>query len=350
MAIEIKLEKLNSSMEEAMIVKIPVSVGDTVNAGDVIAEIEADKATIEIESPAAGIVKAIIAQNEQTIPVGSTIMILGDRSENLNPEYIESLKIAPVKTPQQTDKKVSADSSLKDLPSRTMDLSQAKLGQTIPLSRIQKITGNKMVQSKQEIPCYYLTTQADVTELVKIRSEKNAKSQTKVSFNDYILKAVAMGLEKFPVMSGRLEGNEIILADNINIGLAVASGDDLFVPVIRDAGKKNVSQIAQSSRELINKVNSGAIGAEDLQGACCTLTNLGSFGVDSFIPIVVPGQCFIIGVGKISDELAGSADNIKTVKMMSVTISVDHRIANGAYGAQFLDFVKKLLETPESLV
>jgi pyruvate dehydrogenase E2 component (dihydrolipoamide acetyltransferase) len=151
-------------------------------------------------------------------------------------------------------------------------------------------------------------------------------------------------------MSGRLEGNEIILADTINIGLAVAAGDDLFVPVIKDASKKSVSQIAQSSADLIGKVNAGTIGAEDLQGACCTLTNLGSFGIDSFIPIVVPGQCFILGVGKINDELAGSADNIKTVKMMSLTISVDHRIANGAYGAQFLDFVKKLLENPESLV
>ncbi len=349
MAVEIKLEKLNSSMEEAMIVKIPVSVGDTVKAGDVIAEIEADKATIEIESPAAGIVKAIIAQNEQTIPVGSTIMVLGDKNEKITAEYIESLKPAPIKT-QQTDKKSSADSSLKDLPARTADLSQAKLGQTILLSRIQKITGNKMVQSKQEIPCYYLTTQADVTELVETRKTENAKNKTKISFNDYILKAIATGLEKFPVMSGRLEGNEIILADTINIGLAVAAGDDLYVPVIQDAGKKSVSQIAQSSADLIGKVNAGTIGAQELQGACCTLTNLGSFGIDSFIPIVVPGQCFILGVGKINDELAGSPDNIKTVKTMSLTISVDHRIANGAYGAQFLDFVKKLLENPESLV
>jgi pyruvate dehydrogenase E2 component (dihydrolipoamide acetyltransferase) len=349
MAVEIKLEKLNSSMEEAMIVKISVSVGDTVNAGDVIAEIEADKATIEIESPAAGIVKAIIAQNEQTVPVGSTIMVLGDKNEKITAEYIESLKPAPIKT-QQTDKKASADTSLKDLPARTADLSQAKLGQTILLSRIQKITGNKMVQSKQEIPCYYLTTQADVTELVETRKTENAKNKTKISFNDYILKAITTGLEKFPIMSGRLEGNEIILADTINIGLAVAAGDDLYVPVIPDAGKKSVSQIAQSSADLIGKVNAGTIGAQELQGACCTLTNLGGFGIDSFIPIVVPGQCFILGVGKINDELAGSPDNIKTVKTMSLTISVDHRIANGAYGAQFLDFVKKLLENPESLV
>ena len=349
MAIEIKLEKLNSSMEEAVIVKIPVNVGDTVSAGDVIAEIEADKATIEIESPAAGIVKAIIAQNEQTIPVGSTMMILGDKNEKISAEYIESLKPAPIKT-QQADKKTAADSSLKDLPAHTADLSKAKLGQTILLSRIQKITGNKMVQSKQEIPCYYLTTQADVTKLVEIRSTENAKNKTKISFNDFLLKAIAKGLEKFPVMSGRLEGNEIILAENINIGLAVAAGDDLYVPVIKDAGKKSTAQIAASSKDLIDKVNAGTIGADDLQGACCTLTNLGGFGIDSFIPIVVPGQCFIIGVGKINDELAGAADNIKAIKMMSLTISVDHRIANGAYGAQFLDFVKKMLENPESLV
>lgn len=221
---------------------------------------------------------------------------------------------------------------------------EVQLGATVPLNRLQKITAQRMLKSKQEIPCFYLTVKADVTDLVELRTRMNQAGDVKVSYNDFIMKAVATGLEKYPLMTGQLDGENIKLADTIGIGLAISVPDGLVAPIVKDVNKKGVKQIATDSLALIDRARGNKLAPTDLEGGCITVSNLGAFGIDNFIPIVVPGQCSILGIGRITDTCVPDNGNILVRKLMNMTLSIDHKVANGAYAAQFLDFVRKLLE------
>ncbi len=346
MAIEVKLPRLGKSMTEAVIVGCPVKKNDKVKKDDVLFEIETDKAALNIESPSDGFIKHILAEPGQTVYVGDILIMLGEKDEIVPAPVIEK-KTTMIKVQAgSSEKKTGSDDIVKALREKPSAQSQYKLGQTIPLSRLQKITAKKMLQSKQQIPCFYLNVTADVTKLAEYREQINQKNQTKVAYNDFIIRACAIGLEKFPQMTGRLEGEDIILADTTDIGLAISVQDGLVAPIIKNAGKKNLLQIAAESQNLIEKARSGKLAPDDLQGGCLTISNLGAFGVESFIPIVIPGQCSILGIGQIIDSLIPDNGNYAIRKLMSITLSVDHKVANGAYAAQFLDFTRKLLEDP----
>lgn len=399
----VKLPQLGQTMEEGTVVNCLVKTGDEVKKGSIIFEIETDKTTLEMESPADGFVKAIIAETGQTLPVGDAMLILGVEDQDLPQSFIDSVKRgaepaatltpAPVQTaepapvaipaqPTKTADKVIASPRAKRVakelgvnmatvtgtgpggriteddvkkagstaPTKTESESDdIKLGQTIPLNRLQKITGQRMLKSKQEIPCFYLTVKADVTNLVEHRANINQSGKVKISYNDFIMRAVAMAMEKFPVMTGQLDGETIKLADNIGIGLAISVPGGLVAPIVKDVNKKNITQIATYSLALIERAKANKLSPDDVQGGCITVSNLGAFGIDSFIPIVVPGQCSILGIGQISDTCMQDNGNIITRKLMNMTLSVDHKIANGAYAAQFLDMVRKLLEDPSTL-
>jgi pyruvate dehydrogenase E2 component (dihydrolipoamide acetyltransferase) len=351
-----------------------------------------------MESPADGFVKHILAEVNQTLPVGAPILVLGEKDEQVPQSFIDSLKGAataasaagaaapqvaePVKAEPQVSKpagRVMASPRAKKLAEELgVDLTnltgtgpggkiteedikkavpvlsakaetgtapaEIKLGETIPLNRLQKITAERMLKSKREIPCFYLTVKADVTELVKLRAGLNETGDVKISYNDFIMKAVATGLEKFPIMTGQLAGDTIKLADAIHVGLAIAVPDGLVAPVVKDVNKKDISQVARDSQALVERARSNKLSPADLEGGCITVTNLGAFGIESFIPIVVPGQCSILGIGQITDTCVPEDGNISVRKLMNMTLSVDHKVTNGAYAAQFLDFVRKLLE------
>jgi pyruvate dehydrogenase E2 component (dihydrolipoamide acetyltransferase) len=399
MAKEIRLPQLGQTMEEGTIVGCMVKVGDEVKKGDVIFEIETDKATLEMESPAGGFVKHIIAEIDQTLPVGAPILILGEKDEEVPQSFVDLLKAgvpasqAPAEAPaavptagaepaeprlqptEATAKPIASPRAKKLAKELGVNLAEitgtgpagkiteqdvkeaavkpataavaaaeAKLGATIPVNRLQKITAQKMLQSKREIPCFYLTVKADVTDLVELRAKLNETSDVKISYNDFIMRAVAIGLQKFPIMTGQLEGDTIKLPCTINIGLAVSAPNGLIVPVVKDAHKKDVKQIATATKALIEKAQNEKLLLTDLEGACITVSNLGGFGVESFIPIVIPGQCSILGVGRITDACVPDNDSFAVRKLMSLTLSVDHKVADGAYASQFLDFVRKLLE------
>lgn len=347
MAIEVRLPRLSKSMTEAAILSCTVKVDDKVQRGDILFEIETDKATLEVESPSDGFVKHILVQEGQTVSVGEVIILLGDEDENVPKPEAEKKKVT-AKQPQspQLAKEISDKEVLKALSEEPKSQLQYKLGQTVPMTRLQKITAQKMLLSKQQIPCFYLTAIADVTKLAEYREKINQNNQNKVSYNDFIIRAAAFGLEKFPMMTGRLDGEDIVLADTIDIGLAISVQDGLVAPIIKNIGKKTVFQIAGETQSLIEKSRSGKLGLDDLQGGCITVSNLGAYGVESFIPIVIPGQCSILGIGKIIDTAIPDNGNFNIRKLMSMTLSVDHKVANGAYAAQFLDFTRKLLEDP----
>jgi len=401
MAKEVRLPQLGQTMEEGTVVNCLVNVGDEVKKGDVIFEIETDKATLEMESPAEGFVKYVLAKADETLPVGAPVLVLGAEDEDVPQSFVDSLTgaaPAPAETAPAAEappaaepakpqpepakpagrimaspraKKLAADLSV-DLATVTgtgpagkiteqdvqkaaaakpatpsapaAPAAEAKPGQTIPVNRLQRITAEKMLKSKQEIPCFYLTVKADVTDLVELRTKLNASGDVKLSYNDFLLKAVATGLEKYPIMTGQLAGDQIKLAESIGIGLAISVSDGLVAPIVKDVNKKDVRQNALDSQTLIERARSNKLVPTDVEGGCITVSNLGAFGIDNFIPIVVPGQCSILGIGQISDTCVPDNGNIMIRKLMNMTLSVDHKVANGAYAAKFLDLVKKMLE------
>ena len=401
MAKEVRLPQLGQTMEEGTVVNCLVNVGDEVKKGDVIFEIETDKATLEMESPAEGFVKCVLAKIDETLPVGAPVLVLGDKNEDVPQSFVDSLtgaahaapeaapaaEAAPAPEPAKAEpeqakpagrimaspraKKLAADLSV-DLATVTgtgpagkiteqdvqkaatakpsestappIPATEAKAGQTIPVNRLQRITAEKMLKSKREIPCFYLTVKADVTDLVELRTKLNETGDVKLSYNDFLLKAVATGLEKYPIMTGQLAGEEIRLAEAIGIGLAISVPDGLVAPIVKDVNKKDVRQIALDSQALIERARNNKLAPTDVEGGCITVSNLGAFGIDNFIPIVVPGQCSILGIGQITDTCVPDNGNIMVRKLMNMTLSIDHKVANGAYAAQFLDFVRKQLE------
>jgi pyruvate dehydrogenase E2 component (dihydrolipoamide acetyltransferase) len=352
MATEVKLPKLGQTMEEGTIIDCKVKLGDKVKKGDVIFEIEADKATLEMESPADGFVKHILVETGQTLPVGKPILILGDRDEEVPQSLVDSLKAgaAAVATAETSPAApAAAEPQIVTKPAGTPSAAEPALGATVPLNRLQKITAQRMLKSKQEIPCFYLTVKADVTDLVEFRAKFNQTSSIEVAYNDFIIRAVAIGLEKFPIMTGQLAGDKITLADDIGVGLAITVPGGLVAPIVKNVGKKDIAEIARDSKTLIEKARNNRLSPADLEGGCITVSNLGVFGIDSFIPIVVPGQCSILGIGRITDACIPENDGFAVRKLMSMTLSVDHKVTNGAYAGQFLDFVRKLLEDPSNL-
>ncbi len=407
MAKEVRLPQLGQTMEEGTIVNCLIKVGDEVKKGDVIFEIETDKATLEMESPADGFVKHILVEVDETLAVGAPMLVLGEENEEVPQSFVDSLKgaapsvpaeAAPVeqaatvepakaepqpaapagrvmasprakklagelgvdltaitgtglagKITEQDVKEAAASKPAKAAKPTPAAPAEVKLGATVPLNRLQKITAEKMLKSKREIPCFYLTVKADVTDLVKLRTKLNESGDVKISYNDFIIKAVATGLEKYLIMTGQLEGQAIKLAQAIHIGLAISVPDGLVAPILKDVNKKDIKQIARDSQALVERARSNKLAPTDLEGGCITVSNLGAFGIENFIPIVVPGQCSILGIGQITDTCVPDNGNIMVRKLMNMTLSVDHKVANGAYAAQFLDFVRKLLEDTEQV-
>ncbi len=347
MAIEVKLPQLGQTMKDGNILSFMVKLGDEVKKTDPIFEIETDKVTLEIESPADGFVKNILVEPGQTINVGKTVLILGKKEEEIPHALIDSLKAdlaADAVKAGAAEAMPPVRTTAADLKNPPAAPAKIKLGDTIPLSRLQKITGQKMLQSKQQIPSFYMNAKADVTELAELRNKLNQTADAKISYNDFIMRALAIALKKFPFMTGQLSDENIELADAISIGLAVFTGQGLVVPVVKNVEKKDINTIARDSSSLIEKARNNKLKLTDLEDACITISNLGSFGTDNFIPVVVPGQCSILGIGRIADTCVPDNGNIVVRKLMSLTLSVDHKVANGAYAAQFLDFLKKLLE------
>jgi pyruvate dehydrogenase E2 component (dihydrolipoamide acetyltransferase) len=392
------LEKMGQTMEEGTIVRALVKAGDQVKRGDVIFEIETDKATMEMEATVEGFVKFVAVKEGETLPVGNLLMIVGGQTDQVPQSYIDSLmggaaapqaqaaagveKAASVVTEKpssvKTGGKVFASPKARMFAKKlgvelsavsgsgpdgrvvAADVEKAaagagkgatsgeiRLGSRVPMSRLQKLTGEKMLQSKREIPCFYLQVRADVTELVELREEMKKKGHS-VSYNDLIMKALAISLVKYPIMTGQLAGDFIKLSDSIGIGLAIALPDGLVAPIVKDCEKKDVLAIAADSKALIERARGNRLSVDDFHGGCISVSNLGSFNIESFIPIVVPGQCSILGVGQITETMVPVRGDILTRKMMAMVLSVDHRVANGAYAAQFLDHFRKLIENTDT--
>lgn len=226
-----------------------------------------------------------------------------------------------------------------------------KPGEVVPLSAMRRIVAERMLLSKQTIPCYYLEMDADVTDLVCLRNKMNARQDAqKVTFNDFIVKACAVALRAFPPVNSRWVEGGIERRAEVNVGFAVALDEGLVVPVVRNVDRKSLAQVAAEAAGLVERARSKRLQPDEYQGGCLTISNLGMYGIRSFIPVVNPGESTILGLGMIEDRVVFRQGGIQVRKIMTLTLAGDHRIVDGAVGAQFLEAIRDALEAPAKLV
>jgi len=226
------------------------------------------------------------------------------------------------------------------------DVLRAEREKPRPLSQTRKIIASKMVKSAREIPYFLVTLSVDMTELAALRERLNKERTQRISYNDFIVKACAFALRSFPIVNAVCLGESYRVNESIHIGVAVDIEDGLIAPVIRDADRKSLDQIAGESAQLVEKAKNKKLRPDEFQGATFTISNMGMLGVESFTAIIPPDQAAILAVGSVTDSVVVHDGKPVVRKIMKITLSSDHRILDGATSARFLNEVKRKLEDP----
>ncbi len=394
MSLEILMPALSPTMTEGNINKWLVKVGDKVKAGDIIAEIETDKATMEVEAVDEGIITHLIDTDfKKKISVNSVIAIIDGKKEELIDSFSESSK-KEIKSPNpQSDfiepntKKIKKDTeiskSFKASPYaksliKELNISPDSLNGTGPMGRIIKrdlvnlnkkdkddfkilrdhsinkpssirnIIAEKTTKTKQSVPHFYLTIESNVGNLINLRSKINS-SNNKVSFNDLIVKALSLAMKKNPKTNASWINGDIYTYSSIDVSIAVSLEEGLITPVIKDADKKGINEISLEIRDLIKKAKENKLMPEEYSGGSISISNLGMFGITEFSAIINNFQSSILAVGSIQEKPIVENGKIKVGKILKSTLSVDHRVLDGAVAAKLLKDFSDILENPFSI-
>lgn len=394
MAIEITMPKLSDTMTEGKLITWKKSVGERVERGDIIAEVETDKANMELEAFTSGILLETRVKPGEMAPVGTVIAIVGATGEAL-PEQVKKEVPAPPE-PEKPQPEPLRDKKEKEvLPEpeesvaepaggaavetekaspmvrrlareRGIDLKlvtgsgpdgrilQEDLekpatppasGETQTLSRMRAAIARTVSRAWAEIPHFTVTVAIDMGESEEVRRELK-ESGTPLTINDLIVRAAVLSLQKYPQVNNSFAGDRIKVNKEINIGLAVGLEEGLVVPVIKGCNGLSLKEIAARSRELVGRAKEGKISEAELAGGTFSISNLGMFGVEEFMAVIQPPQGAVLAVGGIRDEAVMINGAIKAGRVMRVTLSADHRLIDGAYAAQFLQELKRVLESP----
>lgn len=220
----------------------------------------------------------------------------------------------------------------------------------IPLTRIQRLIGRRMLQSKHNKPCFYLEVEADITDLMAYRPRLRKTFGVKITTNTFYIHALALGVEKYPLIAGRFRGDIIEIADHVNIGFAVNAPQGLVVPVIRDAGRKTLPQIADEEKILTDKARDNQLTLGDIEGETVALSNLGIYGIDSFFGIIPPPASVILSVGNILRKFIPIDEKPAVRRTVSLALAVDRKEISETYAARFLVFIKEHLQNPQRLI
>lgn len=398
MAEIVRMPKLSDTMTEGVLAKWHKKIGDKIKAGDVLAEIETDKATMEFESFQDGVLLHIGVADGATAPVDSILAILGKEGEDisalLNQPTSKESKAAPVEektssvttaAPQVVSESQKDNSGrLKASPlaksiakDKGIDLSQVTgsgdggriikkdienfkasakstpqsgmIGQEsyedVPLSQMRKTIARRLSESKFNAPHFYLTMEIDMDNAIEARKAIN-NSGVKISFNDLVVKAAAMALRKHPKVNASWLGDKIRYNHHVHIGVAVAVEDGLVVPVLKFADAKSLTQIGEEVKTFAAKAKEKKIQPADMEGNTFTISNLGMYGIDDFTAIINPPDSCIMAVGGIKQVPVVKNGQIVAGNIMKITLSCDHRSVDGASGSEFLLSFKQYLENP----
>ena len=385
--VEIETDKANMTYEatdEGVLIEIVASEGDTLPIGEVIARIgepgekgaerdgAARKRQPEPESKPAPAPAATAERAERAAPVEAegdgrvkASPIARRMARDLNVELSRLEGSGPGGRIVKADVEAAAggapaapareEKRPAPAPAAAVPPPEGAKGevQIVELNRLQQTVARRMAESKATVPHFYLETEIDMTEAVKVRGELKqlAGEAPAPTFNDMIVKACALALRQFPRANGAYRDGEVELYSRVNVGVAVAAQDALVVPTVFDADRKSLGEIAAETRALAQKVREGKITPPELSGGTFTVSNLGMFGVTNFAAVINPPQAALLAVGALQPKAVAEADSrrVSVRDMMGVTLACDHRILYGADGAQFLARIRELLERPLSM-
>lgn len=412
MAEILSLPRMSDTMEEGVIANMLIKVGDVVKAGSVIAEVETDKATMDLESFQEGTVLHVAAKSGDSIPVNGLLAILGKPGEsfeellnggtsapakeekpkakeetkvevvvstptvaNTNNTNSDRVKISPLAKKMAEDNGISlngisgsgdegritkkdieealksGNSSQKGISMPTMSLPMGQESfEEVPVSQMRKVIAKRLAESMYTAPHFYLTIEVNMDEAKKAREQMNAFAPVKISFNDMVIKACALALKKHPAVNSSWLGDKIRINHHVNIGMAVAVPDGLVVPVIRSADMLSLSQLAMTSKSFAEKAKNKQITPDDMKGNTFSISNLGMMGIEEFTAIINPPDACIMAVGAMKDIVAIKDGEIVQSSVMKLTLSCDHRVVDGAVGAGFLKDVKTFIENPVTML
>jgi pyruvate dehydrogenase E2 component (dihydrolipoamide acetyltransferase) len=395
MATTVIMPKLGLTMTEGTIEKWLKQEGDRVEKGELLVEIITEKINFQYEAPASGILRKIFHHEGEVVPVATPIAIIAEESEvipeaeAIKPEVLPEV-IKPIAVQKEMEKpperifvspiakKIAHEkgidlSSLKGsgpmgrivkidvlraaervVGKETAPIAPSPYGKTIPLKGIRRIIAKRMTESFQNIPHIYLSLEIDMTACLALREqlmeEIEKRAKVRLTLTDILVKVGASALKDHPIINSRIEGDQICLLEEINIGVAIALQDGLIVPVIRNADRKSLAEIATTLRDLTQKAREEKLSLEDVGGGTFTLSNMGMLGIDKFNAIINPPECSILGVGRTVEKPVVQEGEIKIKPMAWLSLSSDHRIVDGATAAFFLNHIKKLLENPTLLL
>jgi pyruvate dehydrogenase E2 component (dihydrolipoamide acetyltransferase) len=220
----------------------------------------------------------------------------------------------------------------------------------IPLTRIQKLICERMLESKRSKPCFYLEAKADVTELMSMRPKLRKAFGVRITTNAFYIHAVALAAQQYPLTVGKLDGDCIKIAERLNAGFAVNAPQGLVVPVVKDADEKTLPEIAREEKLLTDKARDNKLTLVEIEGETIALSNLGAYGIDSFIGIVPPPTSTILAVSNVIHTIVPWNGEITERKIVSLSVAADRRVVDEIYAAGFLGFIKEHLQNPQELI
>lgn len=410
----ITLPKLGFDMAEGTLVRWLKQVGDSVKKGDVLLEVETDKATVEVEALASGLLKGTFAEAGSVLPVGTLIGVIAGAEEKVD---LDALRLqaggaeavpAPVAkavtpapaappptsaTPQPAVAVPASDGMLRvspiaqrmaaqagvDLklvrgsgpegriikrdiemfmasgtPAQPVAVARPQLAAgSVPASRLRKAIARRMTESKTAIPHFYLTVDVDMADAVRAREQLNAMleaADAKLSVNDFIVKGAALALLKFPNLNAVYRGDAVELMAQVHVGVAVSVPGGLMTVVVRDADAKPLATIGAEVRAMAARARAGKVQPADIEGSTFTTSNLGMYGIEHFAAIINPPEVAILATGAVQAVPVVRNGQVVPGTIMRATLSADHRVTDGAEAAQFMQYFKQLLEQPMRLL
>jgi pyruvate dehydrogenase E2 component (dihydrolipoamide acetyltransferase) len=408
------MPKLGFDMAEGTLVRWVKKEGETVNKGDVLAEIETDKATVEVESSASGIVRKLLVEEGAVVPINSPIAVVGtadEKIEETTPQASQTSKVesrsapvaisipapaqSPIPNPQSTilrasplAKKIASESNV-DLSKvkgsgpggrvvrRDIEAALAGGGilmasipsgysvvnpqppatdETVNMSKLRQAIARRMAESKTTVPHFYVTHEYKVDALMDLRSQFNkiVPENEKLSVNDFIVKAVALTLRQFPNLNASLNGNFVLRHGQVNVGIAVSVEGGLLTIVCREADQKPLRQISAEVKAMAVRVREGKVKPGDIEGSTFSISNLGMYDVENFAAIINPPEAGILAIGSARQvPVVVGADGNPALGIgwrMKATISVDHRVSDGVEAAKFMQALAGYLEEPLRLI
>ncbi|MCC6686883.1 MAG: 2-oxo acid dehydrogenase subunit E2 [Fimbriimonadaceae bacterium] len=401
---EVIMPKMGDGMEEGTLVDWLKKDGEKVRTGEVIGNIQTDKATLELESPGSGILTGFLIKGGDTVPVGVPIAVLLKDGEKIPEGWGSGLTPAPqaeapsiptASHPSGPDvaqpatapanglrikasplaKKIAAEAGI-DLSTITgtgpggriierdvrgitpvqhvaKPTIAAKGDTEVPLSRLRQIIAQRTQHSKQTVPHFYVTVEVDIEKIYALRELFEQEESGKVSVNDFVVMACTRALQEMPEVNATFAENKILQYGDVHIGIAAAVDEGLLVPVVKNADQKSLREISGEVRELVKKARDGKLLPDEMSGSTFSISNMGMLNVDSFCAIINEPNAAIVAIGtakRVPVAVDEDSDELEIRWRMNITGSFDHRVVDGAIGARFVNVVKNYLENPTKLL